>query len=243
MTHAFFISDLHIGEPEPDNAAQKQEIILSFLKNVALNGTHLFIVGDLFDFWYEYKWVIPKKHFPYLHQLRLLVEAGVEVHYLAGNHDFYLGEFFKKYIGIQTWPDEYEFELAGKKFFLYHGDGVAKRDKGYRFMKKIFRNPVSIWFYRWIHPDWGIPFARFVSGSSRKYTNQIDMRDEPDYIAFAEKQFERGVDYVLMGHRHNPLKHKKDGRIYINLGDWIEKFTYAEFDGKELELKQYEQTV
>jgi len=159
--------------------------------------------------------------------------------FTPGNHDFYLGRFFREYLGVQTWPEEYECELNGKKFFLYHGDGVARRDRGYRFMKKIFRNKASIWLYRWLHPDVGIPFARFVSGSSRKYTNQLDLRDEPDYKAFAEEQFDRGFDYVLMGHRHNPLVHEKDGHIYINLGDWIEKFTYAEFDGEKLELKKY----
>ncbi|HID40492.1 MAG TPA: UDP-2,3-diacylglucosamine diphosphatase [Calditrichaeota bacterium] len=239
MSHAFFISDLHIGEPTQNDETYKQEKIFSFLKNVVSRGTHLFIVGDLFDFWYEYKYVIPKKHFLYLHRLRLLVDSGVEIHYLAGNHDFYLGDFFREYTGIQTWPEEYEFELDGRRFFLYHGDGVAKRDKGYRFMKKIFRNKASIWLYRWLHPDLGIPFARFVSGSSRKYTNHINLGDESDYKEFAEKQFARGIDYVMMGHKHNPLVYEKDGHIYINLGDWMENFSYAEFDGKNLRLKKY----
>jgi UDP-2,3-diacylglucosamine hydrolase len=240
MIKAYFISDLHIGADESKGEFEKQKHFLKFLDSIYYNATHLYIVGDLFDFWFEYKYVIPKKYFEFLCEFKKLVNKGVEIHYLTGNHDFYLGVFFDEYIGIKTWPNDYEFELGGKKFYLFHGDGLAKKDTGYRILKRILRNKCSIRLYRWLHPDLGIPLARLVSGSSRKYTNQINnLRDESDYIEFAEKQFERGADYVIMGHRHNPLVHEKHGRKYLNLGDWIEFNSYGLFDGKGLELKYY----
>ena len=168
-------------------------------------------------------------------------EQGVEMHYLAGNHDFALGSFFDEYLDIKTWQEEFTFELDGKKFYLFHGDGVVRNDTAYRMLRRILRNPFNQKFFRWIHPDVGMPLARLVSGTSRKYTNQMnEERDEKDYIEFAEQKFKEGYNYVMMGHRHNPLIHTNDENIYINLGDWINKFTYAHFDGKELTLQTFE---
>jgi UDP-2,3-diacylglucosamine hydrolase len=239
MTKAYFISDLHIGAEENSNETNRQKIILRFLQEIANDATHLCIVGDLFDFWFEYKYVIPKKYFRFIHQLKNMTDEGIEIHYLTGNHDFYLGSFLDESVDIKTWDHDCSLEFGGKKFYLFHGDGVAKKDVGYRILKRILRNRFNLKLYRWLHPDFGIPFARFVSGSSRKYTNQINLRDESDYKDYAEKKFEEGYDYVLMGHRHNPLEHIVGDHKYINLGDWIDKYTYAIFDGKSLKLKKY----
>jgi len=241
MIKAYFISDLHLGANNPTED-ENQKLFIKFLDQISETATHLYIVGDLFDFWFEYKYVIPKKYFVILHKLKGLVDKGIEINYLAGNHDFYMGSFFSESLKIKTWQDEFTFSLGGKRFYLWHGDGLAKKDAGYRFLKKILRNKYNIKIFRWLHPDWGFPFARFVSGSSRKYTNQINNeRDETDYIDFAEKKFDEGYDYVMMGHRHNPLVHEKNEHMYINLGDWIIKFSYAEFDGKKLRLKYYKE--
>jgi len=162
------------------------------------------------------------------------------MHYLAGNHDFFLGEFFDRYLNIKTWQDEYTFTLGDKNFYLWHGDGLGKKDGGYRFLKKIMRNKTNLKLFRLLHPDFGISFARFVSGSSRSYTNNLNhKRDESDYFKFAEARFADGYDYVLMGHRHNPLVHQMERKKYINLGDWLSFCSYAFFDGKELKLKYY----
>jgi UDP-2,3-diacylglucosamine hydrolase len=234
---AYFISDLHLGARDDEEERVKQQRVLRFLKSLRTQATHLFIVGDLFDFWFEYKYVTPKECFEFLYELKRLTEQGVTIHYLAGNHDFALNSFFIQHLNIQTHLNELEIELGGKKFYLFHGDGVAGRDVGYRILKKIVRNKMNQRLFRLLHPDFGIPLARFVSGSSRKYTNQMNhLRDERDYIAFAARKFEAGFDYVLMGHRHNPLVHEVQGKKYINLGDWIENFTYAFFDGTDLKL-------
>ncbi len=240
MVKAYFISDLHIGSHHDKNEEEKQERVLRFLKSIHGDATHLYIVGDLFDFWFEYKYVVPKDYFRFLFALRNMADAGVELHYLAGNHDFALSDFFDREIGVKTWAESYAFELAGKSFFLFHGDGIAKKDIGYRILKRILRNRINQRVFRLLHPDWGIPFARLVSGSSRKYTNQLNhLRDESDYIEYAEIRFEKGADFVIMGHRHNPLVHEKGGKKYINLGDWIRYNSFALFDGQTMTLEYF----
>lgn len=237
MGLTYFISDVHLGEQPEHLEKVRVKQFVKFLREIEKSASSIFFVGDLFDFWFEYKYVIPKKHFATIHQLARMREKNIKITYLAGNHDFWLGSFFDRELGIQTLNDEWTGEIEGKRFFLYHGDGVAKKDSGYRLLKKILRNPVSIKLYRWIHPDLGIPFARFASGSSRQYTNRIDLKDHSDYIDFARKRFEEGYDYVIMGHRHNPYEHEENGKKYINLGDWLDSFSYAVFDGTDLKIK------
>lgn len=237
---AYFISDAHLSCDKTQDETLKQETLHHFFRMIAKDATHLFIVGDLFDFWFEYKYVISKGNFDFLYELKKLSEKGIEIHYLAGNHDFALGSFFSEVLKINIWPEEYTFELSGKNFYLFHGDGIAKGDIGYRFLRRILRNKFNQKIFRWIHPDIGYPLARFVSGSSRKYTSQMNhKRDESDYIEFAERKFQQGYNFVLMGHRHNPLLHEKGKYRYINLGDWMTKFTYALFDGKDLTLNKF----
>lgn len=240
MVKAYFLSDIHLETNGSIDEQKKQKIFLDFLNEIKKDATHIYLVGDVFDFWFEYKYVIPKKYFDFLYCFRSLSDKGIKLYYLAGNHDFSLGTFFDKSLNIKTYHDEYTFDLAGKKFYLWHGDGLGKEDAGYRFLKRLMRNRFNQKLFRLLHPDLGIRFANFVSGSSRYYTNQLNhLRDESDYFEFAEKQFAKGFDYVMMGHRHNPLFHQVGEKIYINLGDWINHFSYAVFDGETLELKKY----
>ena len=233
----YFISDVHLGELPKEKEVHRVNYFMNFLKHIEHSAVRIFFVGDLFDFWFEYKYVIPKKHFNILNQLARLIQKNIEIHYLPGNHDFYLGRFLYEELGIKTYEGNWQGTLDNKKFYLYHGDGIAKRDTGYRILKKIIRNPISIKLYRLIHPDLGIPFARFVSGSSRKYTNKIKLRDYDDYIEFANKRFSEGYDYVIMGHRHEPLVHEENGKKYVNLGDWLTNFSYGVFDGNDLKIE------
>ncbi|MBD3224869.1 MAG: UDP-2,3-diacylglucosamine diphosphatase [Caldithrix sp.] len=238
MAKAYFISDLHIGAETGEAEERKQKRFLEFLSDIEKSVTDLYIVGDLFDFWFEYRQVIPKKYFVFLHRFKQLTDKGVKIYYLAGNHDFALGTFFDSQLGIKTFLNTYEFTLAEKRFFLYHGDGVAKNDGGYRLLKKILRSGWNQKIFRWIHPDVGIRLALSVSGSSRKYTNQKNgERDESDYKEFAQLKFNDGFDYVIMGHRHNPLTYETPNGLYINLGDWIVNYSFAVFDGQSLQLK------
>ena len=187
----YFISDIHLGATTEEQEKERRSKFLNFLKEIETQSTRLFIVGDLFDFWFEYKYVIPKKYFVILHQLKQIRDKNIEVHYLTGNHDFWLGEFFNKELDIITHEHDWSGEIEGKRFYLYHGDGVAKKDSGYRFLKKVLRNKYNLKLFSWLHPDIGIPFARYVSGSSRHYTNRIDLQDNDDYIEFAQKKISR----------------------------------------------------
>ena len=239
MKLTYFISDVHLGETEEQFEKLRVTQFVNFLKEIEKTASSVFFIGDLFDFWFEYKYVIPKKHFAIIHQLAIMREKKIAITYLAGNHDFWLGSFFNKELGIITVNEAWTGKIEDKRFFLYHGDGIAKKDGGYRVLKRILRNPLSIKLYQWIHPDWGIPFARFVSGSSRQYTNHIDLSDHSDYIDFAKRQFDEGYDFVIMGHRHNPYEYEEKGKKYINLGDWLHYFSYAVFNGKTVEIKYY----
>jgi UDP-2,3-diacylglucosamine hydrolase len=243
MIKAYFLSDIHLDTHNSTQEEDRQQILFNFLDEIKDDATHIYLVGDVFDFWFEYNYVIPKNNFEFLYRLKVLANKGVKLYYLAGNHDFSLGKFFTKSLNIETYYDAYTFELAGKNFYLWHGDGLGKKDGGYRFLKKIMRSHLNQRIFRLLHPDFGIPFARFVSGSSRQYTNQLNhQRDESDYFEFAEKKFSEGFDYVMMGHRHNPLVHQLGEKKYINLGDWLGHFSYAFFDGESLELKKYQDT-
>jgi UDP-2,3-diacylglucosamine hydrolase len=242
MKNTYFISDVHLGELPPEKEAARVSTFLNFLKSLEDKAERIFFVGDIFDFWFEYKQAIPKKHFATLHQMARLREHNIELHYLPGNHDFWLGDFFDTALGIHTYENDWSGELNGKKFYLFHGDGIAKKDVGYRMLRRFLRRPLNIKLFRLLHPDWGIPFARFVSGSSRQYTNHIKLNDHSDYIEFAQQKFIQGYDYVLMGHRHNPIEHVEDGKKYINLGDWLGNYTYAVFDGKDLKLQKLAQS-
>ena len=235
---AYFISDLHLGAHEIENPEAQEQAVKQFLDHIEKEATHLFIVGDFFDFWFEYRTVVPKQYFPVLCRLQRFTEKGIQLFYLAGNHDFALGTFFDRYLNMHTKEDTLKVELGGKKFFLFHGDGIDSKDKGYRFLKRILRSRLNQKLFRLIHPDFGICLAKRVSGTSRKYsTTNNHFRSEDDYFAYAEQRFAEGFDFVIMGHRHNPLMYEKDGKKYVNLGDWITNFSYAVFDGNELELK------
>ncbi len=235
---AYFISDLHLGAKEIENRREQEALVTQFLSHIENEATHLFIVGDFFDFWYEYKTVVPKQYFPILCMLQRFKERGIEMHYLAGNHDFFLGDFFGRYLQIKTYLDECIVEFNNKKFFIFHGDGIDSGDVGYRILKRILRSRFNQKLFRLIHPDFGIHLAGLASGTSRKYNTQnTENRSENEYFAFAEKRFAEGYDYVIMGHRHNPLVYERGDKKYINLGDWIYHFSYAVFDGNELRLK------
>jgi len=233
MKFIYFISDLHLSKESPERTQR----FIKFLRHIENKTSIIFFVGDLFDFWFEYKYTIPKHYFSILNQFVRLRDKNIEIHYLPGNHDFWLGQFFKDELGIQTYDNEWTGELFGKKFYLFHGDGVAKRDIGYRFLRRILRNKINLRLFRLIHPDWGIPFARWVSGSSRHYTQNLNLDDHSDYIEFARERFAEGFDYVIMGHRHNPLLHKENENVYINLGDWLYHNSYAVFDGSNVQIK------
>ncbi len=234
-----FISDVHLGSGTREEENAKEEVLLSFLKAKLAGTTTLFIAGDLFDFWFEYKTVIPKGFHRTLAAIHEYTGRGIPVHYLAGNHDFWMRDFFETELGCIVHPDPFEIKLQGKRVLLHHGDGLAKNDLGYRLIKPVLRNRFNIWLYRWLHPDLGVPLARGSSRSSREYTSEKHY-EESGLTAFATARIAEGIDIVIMGHQHKPSVTQIDNGIYINLGDWIIYHTYAELSDGAITLKTWE---
>ena len=233
----FFISDVHLGFSKDEPELLKKEKLCSFLDHVREAGGILVVAGDLFDFWYEWRHVVPKYWFHIIHKLRLIIEAGKQVFFITGNHDFEMGDYLQNEVGIQCFEESADLRIDGKKFFIGHGDGLAKKDRGYRFMKRLIRNRFSKFLFRtFIHPDLGITLARWASGSSRKLVNIDKSKWSEEYYEFALKKFGEGYDYVILGHLHTPLAREESGKIYVNLGDWITHFSYGFFDGTLLHL-------
>jgi len=238
MANSYFISDAHLGAGDTTTERLKEDKLLSFFDHAAKTGERLFIVGDLFDFWFEYRNVIPRGYARILAGLSRMRESGLELHYIAGNHDFWMRDYFPKELGIPIHFDNLEYTINGKRFFLEHGDGIAKDDTGYRILKRIFRNRVNIFLYSLLHPDIGVPLAKWVSSLSRGHTSKKEF-DDDDYILRAREKFQQGFDYVLFAHLHHPILKTMGHNIYLNLGDWMKHFTYAVFDDTELRLEKW----
>jgi UDP-2,3-diacylglucosamine hydrolase len=237
---SYFFSDVHLGLNDPSTERQKEDRLLGFLKNILPRTKHLFIVGDLFDFWFEYKTVIPKGFHRTLAALQEFTDHGIDVHYVAGNHDFWMGKFFEAELGMVLHFDPFEIEVDGKNIFFHHGDGLARNDLGYKMIKPVLRSRFNITLFRWLHPDLGIRLARGSSRTSREYTSQKHYGEEEGMIAFARDRIGKGAHIVIMGHRHKPNVVQLDGGCYVNLGDWITYNTYAELSDGTLQLKTWD---
>ncbi len=223
----YFFSDVHLGLGERSEEKIRENQLLSFLRSILGNASMLFVVGDLFDFWFEYKTVIPKGFHRTLAALQEFADRGTPVHYVAGNHDFWMGDFFSTELGMQVHRDPFDIAVDGRRLHLHHGDGLATNDTGYRLIKPVLRNRMNVRLYRWVHPDIGVRIARRSSRTSRAYTSQKDFGEEEGMLKYAGEQFRRGVDIVVMGHRHKPSILTLGSGTYVNLGDWITYNSYA----------------
>jgi UDP-2,3-diacylglucosamine hydrolase len=239
----YFISDAHLGLGPRDVERAKETRLIEFFREIRNDAAELFIVGDLFDAWFEYRSVIPKGFHRLLAALDELTAHGIAVHYLVGNHDFWIRDYFRDELGMKTYRDAFSLTAYGKKVYLHHGDGVSNNDTGYKILKTILRNPFSIWLYSWLHPDLGVLLAATSSKKSRHYTSQKDYGEEDGMVAFARKKIDEGFDIVIMGHRHHPIMKDLGGGIYVNLGDWITHCSYAELSDRGITLKHWSQTT
>ncbi len=238
---AYFISDAHLGAEAPDGEERESRLI-AFLEDITGKAGLLFIMGDLFDFWIEYRHAIRPDYFHVLWELRRLIKQGIEIHYLAGNHDFALGAFLSEKLGIRVHPTGcLNLTLQGKTLYLSHGDGLMPSDHGYRVLKKILRNPLCQRIYKLLHPDWGVPLAEVFSRTSR---DQVSFRSQDSeqnaYRRVARSMLQEGpADIVVFGHTHHPEMRCWNGKIYCNTGDWIRHFTYAVLENGEIRLEKF----
>ncbi len=233
----YIFSDAHLGCGTPAQESHKLAKITELFELVRADNSRLIILGDLFDFWFEYKHAIPKEHHTILTMMTDLVREGITIDYVSGNHDFWMDDFFIRHIGINLHRDTLTLEYENKKLFLIHGDGLAPGDKGYRFLKRILRHPLNIWLYRKLPPDWAIPLAKKVSGSSRNYTAQRDHSFMADYEQYARDKIAEGYDIVVIGHLHIPVRKELNHGLYLNTGDFISHFSYVHISNGKVELR------
>lgn len=240
----YFLSDFHLGAPDYQSSLHREKKIVSFLENIKHSASEIFILGDMFDFWYEYKTVVPKGYTRLFGKLAEITDAGIPIHFFIGNHDMWMSGYFEKELNIKVYYEPKVFTRFEKKLFIGHGDGLGPGDHGYKFIKKIFRNKICQWLFGSLHPSWGMGIANYFSRKSREKTGTSDehfLGEDKEwlFIFCKEKLKEEHFDYFIFGHRHYPLKYAlSENSYYINLGDWINNFTYAVFDGNSLELKK-----
>jgi UDP-2,3-diacylglucosamine hydrolase len=241
----YFLSDFHLGAPNHAESLIREKRIVKFLNEIKDDAAEIFILGDLFDFWFEYKKVVPKGFVRILGKLAELTDAGIAIHFFVGNHDMWMNDYFEKELNISVYHHPEEFTFNEKRFFIGHGDGLGPGDKKYKFIKKVFRNKFSKWLFSIMHPGFGIGLANYFSRKSRIATginDEVFLGEDKEWlISYSKEKLKAGhFDYFVFGHRHLPIDFKMNGATtYINLGDWIKYNSYAVFNGNTLELKYY----
>ena len=242
----YFASDNHLGAPTKEESLPREKKFVSWLNAVKKDAAAIFLIGDLFDFWFEYKTVVPKGFTRTLGKLAEISDSGIPVYYFVGNHDLWMNGYFEEELGIPVYHKAQEFIIKDSKVFIGHGDGLGPGDKGYKRMKKVFTNPFFKWLFKWLHPDIGVKIAQYLSVKNKLISGDEDAKflgEENEWLVkYSKRKLEdKHRDFFVFGHRHLPLEIElTDNSKYVNLGDWIQYYTFGEFDGKELTLKTYD---
>jgi UDP-2,3-diacylglucosamine hydrolase len=242
----YFLSDFHLGAPDHANSLIREKKVVAFLDEIKYTAAEIFVVGDMFDFWFEYKHVVPKGYVRLLGKLAEITDSGIPVHFFVGNHDMWMRNYFQTELNVPVYFDPVRFEWNGKKFLIGHGDGLGPEDHGYKMMKGVFRNRFCQWLFGLLPPYIGIGLANYFSRASRKKTGSADEKflgEDNEWLIIYSREVlaKEHVDYFIFGHRHLPIDHRlTDRSTYVNLGDWIKYFTYAEFDGNTVALKTWD---
>ena len=240
----YFASDQHLGAPTHEASLPREKKFVAWLNVIKEDAGAVFLLGDLFDFWFEYKTVVPKGFVRVLGKLAELKDAGIAIYFFVGNHDLWMRDYFQKEIDIPVFHQPQEFDINGKLFLIGHGDGLGPEDHGYKRMKKVFTFPFFKWLFRWLHPDIGVKLGHYFSVKNKLISGDEDAQflgEENEWLAqyCKRKLTEKHYDFFVFGHRHLPLEIELNSTSkYINLGDWIQYFTYGEFM-KTFKLKEF----
>ncbi len=241
----YFASDNHLGAPTMENSLPREKHFVAWLDTVQKDAAAIFLLGDLFDFWFEYKTVVPKGFTRTLGKLAEITDAGIPIYYFVGNHDLWMNGYFEAELNIPVFHEPQQFKLNKTSFFIGHGDGLGPGDKGFKRMKKVFTNPVAKWFFKWLHPDIGVRLAKYLSVKNKLISGDEDIKfqgeDKEWLVQYSRRKLEGDhYDYFVFGHRHLPLEIELNEKAkYINLGDWVSYFTYGVFDGELFSLEKY----
>ncbi len=248
MKKTFFLSDFHLGTAAKLSTKAREQQLVRWLDEAAPQAEAIYIVGDFFEFWFEYKTVIPKGFSRIFGKLAALRDAGIPIYLFIGNHDLWMFGYFEEEFGIPVYRKPMQINIAGKQFFIGHGDGLGPGDLGYKRMKKVFIHPFSQWLFRWLHPDIGTRLANFFSQKSRAATPAAEkawLGEAQEWLLqYCLRKISQGIepDYFVFGHRHLPVDWQlPNGKSrYINLGEWMWATSYAVFDGNDLHIAFFE---
>jgi UDP-2,3-diacylglucosamine hydrolase len=239
----FFLSDFHLGmEPAKESLAREKKVV-EWLESISQEASEIYLLGDIFDYWFEYKKVVPRGFTRFLGKIAQLTDAGIKVNYFTGNHDVWVFDYLPTEIGVEVFRHPIVREYGGKKFYIGHGDGLGPGQTGYKILKWLFTNKVAQWLFARIHPNFATGFAHRWSKKSRydKGVTTEWLGDDKEYlIVYARDLLKKEhFDYFIFGHRHMPLEYDlNENSRFIYLGDWIENFSYAVFDGTTLSLNK-----
>jgi UDP-2,3-diacylglucosamine hydrolase len=242
----YFASDQHFGAPTSELSFPREQKFVAWLDFIKEDAAAIFLLGDLFDFWFEYKTVVPRGYVRVLGKLAEISDSGIPIHFFVGNHDLWMDDYFEQELNIPVYRTTKVFKIESKKFFLGHGDGLGPGDKGYKRMKKVFSNSFSKALYRWLHPDLGVKLGQYLSVKNKLISGDEDVRflgEEKEWLVqYSKRKLEQEhFDYFIFGHRHLPMTISLGSATYVNLGDWIGYFTYGEFDGNDFQLLTYKE--
>lgn len=241
----YFASDFHLGAPKDTRSPERERLIVKWLDEIKHDAEEIFLVGDIFDFWFEHVYTIPKGFTRLLGKIAELTDSGIKVHFFSGNHDTWMNDYFPRELNVSVNHEPVSRNFNGKNFYIGHGDGLGPGDHWYKFLKSIFRSKIAHWMYSRLHPNLGFWIARASSMKSRAVTgNSDEIYHGPEkewlFLFCRDHLKNNNVDYFVFGHRHLPLDLDVDGKArYVNLGDWLRYNSYAVFDGIRLELKYY----
>lgn len=242
----YFASDFHLGIDVRYSSREREQQIVRWLDQIKVDAAALYLVGDVFDFWFEYKTVIPKGYVRLLGKLAELRDAGIPIYYFTGNHDMWMFRYLEDEMDIPIYREPIIRKIEGKTFFIGHGDGLGPGDHGYKFIKKIFNNRVCQWLFHRLHPNFGIGLANFWSQRSRASNHdesQFLGAEKEWLVQFCNDELDRtNADYFIFGHRHLPIDYtlKNGTSRYINLGDWMNYNSYGVFDGQTMRIEFFE---
>ena len=241
----YFLSDFHLGAPDAKSSLVREKKIIAFLDEIKKDAERIFILGDLFDFWFEYKKVVPKGYVRILGKLAEITDSGIPIDFFVGNHDMWMKDYFQQELNIPVFYEPQTYVLNEKKIMIGHGDGLGPGDHGYKFIKKLFRNKIAQSLFGILPPVIGIGLANYFSRTSRAKTGQSDEifeGEEKEWLVSYCREMLKSeqYDYFVFGHRHLPLDIKlNEQSTYINLGDWIKYDSYAVLEEKTLYLKYH----
>lgn len=242
----YFASDFHLGVPTYESSLAREKTIVRWLDEIKNDAQEIFLVGDMFDFWYEYTYTIPKGYVRLLGKLAELSDSGIKLNLFTGNHDLWMKDYFAVELNAEIFHEPITRKFSGQSFFIGHGDGLGPGDKRYKMLKKIFTSKISQWLFSRIHPNLAFKIARASSNKSRIATGKSDEQffgKENEWLYLFCKDYitKHKMDFFIFGHRHLPLDLDVEGKAkYINLGEWFNYRSYAVFDGEKLELKKFE---